>query len=85
MRAKSFLPQITMPRKVNWDLFYEGSYLFFWGLFEKIFVADNLAKIVNPVFAQPGPYEGGLVLNALYAFAFQIFCDFDGYSNMVSG
>jgi len=84
MRAKSFLPQITTPRKVSWDGFYEGGFLFFWGIFEKVFVADNLAKIVNPVFAA-GPYEGGDVLIALYAFAFQIFCDFDGYSNMARG
>ena len=85
MRAKSFLPQITTPRIVTWNSFYEGCYLFFWGLFEKIFVADNLAKLVNPIFAAQAPYEGATVLVALYAFAFQIFCDFDGYSNMARG
>ncbi len=85
MRAKDFLPQITTPRPINPGLFYQGAHLFFWGLFEKMFVADNLAKIVDPVFASPGPYKGEDVLTALYAFAFQIFCDFDGYSNMARG
>lgn len=85
MRAKEFIPQITAPRILRLEQFYEGCHLFFWGLFEKVFIADNLGKIVNPVFAAPGPYEGGQVLLALYAFAFQIFCDFDGYSNMARG
>lgn len=85
MRAKSFLPQVTQPRTVTLDGFFEGGFLFFWGVFEKVFVADNLAKITNPVFASSGVYEGGQVLLALYAFSFQIFCDFDGYSNMARG
>ena len=50
-----------------------------------MFIADNLAKIVNPIFSSHGSYEGGSVLLALYAFSFQIFCDFDGYSNMARG
>lgn len=51
----------------------------------KIFVADNLAKIVDPVFASSAPYNGVQVLVALYAFAFQIYCDFAGYSNIAIG
>jgi alginate O-acetyltransferase complex protein AlgI len=85
MRAKDFMPQIIAPRVWRWEQFYEGCHLFLWGLFEKIFIADNLAKMVNPVFAGGGPYSGESVLIALYAFAFQIFCDFDGYSNMARG
>jgi len=50
-RARHLLPQILSPRKLSLDKFYEGCYLIFWGLFLKIFVADNLATIVNPVFA----------------------------------
>jgi len=88
MRARQLLSQVVEPRIVTLNKFYEGCFLFFWGLFEKIFVADNLAKIVNPVFvggiSGPG-YNGVDVLVALYAFAFQIFCDFDGYSNMARG
>ena len=85
MRGKSFLPQISFKRRLSWAQVYEGGHLFLWGLFEKIFVADNMGKIVNPIFGNPGPYEGSSTLIALYAFTFQIMCDFDGYSNMARG
>ncbi|MCK4994034.1 MAG: MBOAT family protein [Candidatus Omnitrophica bacterium] len=84
-RAKRLLPQLLKPRKVTLDSFYKGSYLIAWGLFQKVFVADNLAKIVDSVFTGVAPYEGALVLMSLYAFAFQIFCDFAGYSNIARG
>ena len=85
MRAKDFLPQITQPRVLNLRQFYEGCYLIFWGLFEKVFIADNLAQIVDPVFQGAPPYDAGRVWIAMYSFAFQIFCDFDGYSNIARG
>ncbi|MFH0812247.1 MAG: MBOAT family O-acyltransferase [Pseudomonadota bacterium] len=84
-RAGHLLPQILSPRKINVNTFYEGCHLIFWGLFQKVFIADNLAKIVDPVFAAPPPYDGIEVLCASYAFAFQIFCDFAGYSNIARG
>ncbi len=84
-RAQHLLPQIQQPRKISLEKFYDGSFLIFWGLFQKIFVADNLAQIVNPIFAASGPYTGENVLLALYAFAFQIYCDFAGYSNIARG
>jgi len=85
MRAGDLLPQISSPRKLSLDKFYEGSYLIFWGLFQKVFVADNLARIADKVFNAPPPYNGAAVLLATYAFAFQIYCDFAGYSNMAMG
>jgi D-alanyl-lipoteichoic acid acyltransferase DltB (MBOAT superfamily) len=85
MRAEDLLPQIASPRKLRLDWFYEGCYLIFWGLFQKIFIADNLAKIVDFVFNAPAPYNGVQVLLTLYAFAFQIYCDFAGYSNIARG
>jgi len=84
-RAKHLLPQILSPRKITLHKFYEGCYLIFLGLFMKVLIADNLARIVDPVFAQGAPYNGAMVLIALYAFAFQIFCDFAGYSNIARG
>ncbi len=83
-RAAHLLPQIQNPRRLSPAQFYDGCYLIFWGLFQKIFVADNLARLVDPVFG--GSAAGGWqVLIALYAFAFQIFCDFAGYSNIARG
>jgi len=84
-RARHLLPQMLSPRKVDLDKFYKGCYLIFWGLFQKVFVADNLALIVDPVFAAGPPYSGVKIILASYAFAFQIFCDFAGYSNIARG
>jgi len=84
-RAKDLLPQILAPRKFSLNRFYEGCYLIFWGVFQKIFIADNLARIVTPYFNSQPPYNGANVLLVLYAFAFQIYCDFAGYSNIAIG
>ncbi len=84
-RATHLLPQVLKKRTVTLGGFYEGSYLIFWGLFQKVVIADNLAKLVDPVFNAAGPYRGEIVLIALYAFAFQIYCDFAGYSNIARG
>ncbi len=84
-RARHLLPQVLRPRIVTREGLAEGGYLVLWGLFQKVFVADNLARLVDPVFAASPPYNGAEVLVALYAFAFQIFCDFAGYSNIARG
>ncbi|MEI6437395.1 MAG: MBOAT family O-acyltransferase [Candidatus Omnitrophota bacterium] len=84
-RASHLLPQVVNPRRQDMEGFTKGSYLIFLGLFQKIFVADNLAKIVNPVFADPAAFQAMDILIAIYAFTFQIFCDFAGYSNIARG
>ncbi len=85
MRAKQLLPQIEAPRIVTAALFHEGTYLFLWGLFKKVFVADNLGKfIVDPAFAS-GDLTGFGYMIALYAFGFQIYADFSGYTDMARG
>lgn len=86
MRAADLLPQVLARRKVTWDKFYQGCYMVFWGLFMKIFVADNLATlIVDPVFTSQPPYNGVKVLLGLYAFVIQVYCDFAGYSVIAMG
>lgn len=84
-RANHLLPQILSPRQITLTKFYEGIYLIFWGLFQKMFIADNLANIVDPIFASDPPYSGTMVLIGAYAFVFQVLCDFDGYSNIARG
>lgn len=83
-RASRLLPQVASVRRLSLARFYEGCYLIFWGLFKKIVVADNLATIVDSAFQGSTP-TGGTALVALYAFAFQIYCDFSGYSNIARG
>ena len=84
-RARDLLPQILHERQLSWAKFTEGCHLILWGLFQKVFVADNLARIVDPVFDSETTANGAAVLLATYAFAFQIFCDFAGYSNIARG
>lgn len=83
-RAKNLLAQIIKPRVVSFAKFYEGYCLILWGLFLKMFVGDNLSKIVDSVFAGP-PYDSLRVVLAAYAFSFQIYADFAGYSEIARG
>lgn len=84
-RAKRLLPQIQNKRNITLNNLREGGWLILWGLFKKVFIADNLAKIVDDVFLQTGGFSGGVALMAIYAFAFQIYGDFSGYSDMARG
>jgi len=56
-----------------------------WGFFKKIVIADRLAVLVNQVYNHPAQYKGAALLLATYAFAFQIYCDFSGYSDIALG
>ncbi len=84
-RPAHLMPQILRPRILTLDGFREGALLILWGLYEKVFIADNLAPFAAQVFDRPGPHSSPAILLALYAYAFQILCDFDGYSNMARG
>jgi D-alanyl-lipoteichoic acid acyltransferase DltB (MBOAT superfamily) len=85
LRASLLLPQIARPRVITQAQIVEGLWLAGWGYFQKMFVADNLARLVAAVFG-PGATPTGLdVLIAIYAFAFQIYGDFAGYSNIARG
>ena len=85
MRPTTLLPQVANPRRWNLDQFYQGSYLIFWGLTKKVVVADNLSPIVDELFGKWQTIDGGLALLAVYAFAFQIYCDFSGYTDAARG
>jgi alginate O-acetyltransferase complex protein AlgI len=84
MRAVDLLPQILMPRHPTGRQWLDGTHLILWGFWKKVFVADNLAPIVTQVFAMPSP-SGFHALVAVYAFAFQIYCDFSGYTDIARG
>jgi alginate O-acetyltransferase complex protein AlgI len=56
--------------------------LFLAGLTKKLVVADHLAVLVDPVFANPLTYSRGTVISAVMAYSFQIYCDFSGYTDM---
>jgi alginate O-acetyltransferase complex protein AlgI len=90
MRAHTLLPQVVHPRRLQPGAIEEGLVLVLFGLFKKIVIADNLAPIANAVFFrfQDGTSAGLSGLDALvglYAFAFQIYGDFSGYSSIARG
>jgi len=85
LRATALLPQIARPRRISAEQIREGLWLMAWGFFQKIFVADNLAPVASHVFAPDTHATGVNVLLGTYAFAFQIYGDFAGYSNIARG
>jgi alginate O-acetyltransferase complex protein AlgI len=85
-RAEHLLPQITGQRRYHAGDFEEGLYHVLIGLFKKVVIADNVAPIVNYVFDLPASeLSAGMVMLGVYAFAFQIYGDFSGYSSMAQG
>jgi alginate O-acetyltransferase complex protein AlgI len=84
-RATHLLPQIKKSRKFNYENTIDGLRQILWGLFKKIVIADNCAKIVNTIFKDPGHFYGSTLLYGAILFAFQIYCDFSGYSDIALG
>lgn len=86
IRAATFLPQID--REPRWDdeRAQSGLLLILTGLFRKICIADVLATtLVDPVFADPAEHGSWMLWMAMYGYAFQIYFDFSGYSNVAIG
>lgn len=84
-RATNLLPQFQKPRPFDSQFAISGFYLIVWGLFKKVVVADHCAFFVNQIFDAPGGYSSlELVLGAVL-FAFQIYGDFSGYSDIAIG
>lgn len=84
-RAVNLLPQFDKKRVFNEEQAISGLNLILWGLFQKVVIADSCATYVNSIFDN---YESmnslSLMLGAVY-FAFQIYGDFAGYSNIAIG
>ncbi len=85
VRAKDFLPQIFQPQAINSALFKDSIFRIIIGLVKKLFIADYLAKYVDLVHLSPSAYSGGENLLAMYAYTFQIYFDFSGYSDIAIG
>jgi alginate O-acetyltransferase complex protein AlgI len=90
MRAHTLLPQVINPRQRSTSEFREGLALVLVGLFKKLVLADSMAPIANAVFVRladgdTAGLSGSEVLIGIYAFAFQIYGDFSGYSSIARG
>ena len=84
-RATQLLPQFYKPRTFDYALAVDGMRQVLWGLFKKIVIADNCAEFANLIFNNSAYMNGSaLILGALF-FAFQIYADFSGYSDIAIG
>ena len=84
-RAQHLLPQLHEAHRFDRVRAVSGVKLMAWGLFKKVVVADRLAAMVNAVYAMPSAYHGPAIVVATVFFAFQIYCDFSGYSDIAIG
>ncbi len=84
-RSTRLLPQFFEKHAFDADRIRSGLLLMAWGFFKKLVIADRLAVYVTEVYNGDTQYTGLTILVATYAFAFQIFCDFSGYSDIAIG
>lgn len=84
-RATHLLPQIKKKRIFNYEQAIDGLRQILWGLFKKIVIADNCAEYANMIFNNSTEYSGSTLVMGAVFFAFQIYGDFSGYSDIALG
>jgi alginate O-acetyltransferase complex protein AlgI len=85
-RPSHLLPQVQKGRTFEADRFFDGMLLIFSGLFRKCVVADNCALLANAAFGgQLGGPNLWVIVIGTYAFAWQVYGDFSGYSDIARG
>lgn len=84
-KSYHLLPQLERSRTVSFKGVRDGAFLALWGYFQKVLIADNLAIVIDRIFARSEASNGFVVCLAGYGFLLQIFCDFAGYSNIARG
>jgi len=84
-RPQNLLPQLRLARDFDPAGAVEGLRRLLWGMFKKVVVADRLAVLVDQAYARPEAQSGAVLAAATFFFAFQIYCDFSGYSDIAVG
>ncbi|OGF82399.1 alginate O-acetyltransferase [Candidatus Giovannonibacteria bacterium RIFCSPLOWO2_01_FULL_46_13] len=84
-RPQNLLHQFYEKHEFDYRRMSDGIKLMLWGLFKKAVIADRLAILVDRVYADPLSYGGAHFIVATVFFAFQIYCDFSGYTDMARG
>jgi alginate O-acetyltransferase complex protein AlgI len=84
-RATDLLPQFHTQRVFSLEAASEGCRFIIWGLAKKMLLADNLAAVVNGSYGSPRTASGAQLFLGTICFAFQIYCDFSGYSDIAVG
>lgn len=84
-RAAKLIPQFATPRSFNLQQSKQGLRQILWGLFKKVLVADKLGLAVNLIFENPQDYGAITLVYGGVLFAFQLYCDFSGYTDIAIG
>ncbi len=84
-RSENLLPQFHKNFTFDYERVKSGILLMCWGFFKKVVIADRLAEYVNMVYNNAPEYTGVPLIMATLFFAFQIYCDFSGYSDIAIG
>ncbi len=84
-RPYHVLPQLHHLPGFDRGRIVRGLQLMLWGFFKKMVIADRLGVLVSHVYDNPDPQNGVVVALATVAFAWQIFCDFSGYTDIARG
>jgi len=84
-RAANLLPQLRRALKVSWQDVADGLSMFVVGLFKKVALADYLAQYVDKVYDAPAEHAAPALILATFAFGWQIYFDFSGYTDMARG
>jgi D-alanyl-lipoteichoic acid acyltransferase DltB (MBOAT superfamily) len=84
-RPQNLLHQFRKETVFDHDRVTDGLKLMLWGFFKKVVIADRLTVLVDRVYSSPGAHNGSALALATYFFAFQIYCDFSGYSDIAIG
>ena len=84
-RETHLLQQIQKKRNFNYTQAVDGLRQILWGLFKKMVIADNCAIYANEIFANSDTASGSTLFLGAIFFAFQIYCDFSGYSDIALG
>jgi D-alanyl-lipoteichoic acid acyltransferase DltB (MBOAT superfamily) len=84
-RATNLLPQFYKKREFHYTQAVDGMRQVIWGLFKKVVIADNCAKYANIIFNNSDDYSGSTLFLGALLFAFQIYGDFSGYSDIAIG
>lgn len=84
-RAGDLIGQFRTRLTLDWNNLYLGAQQVGWGLFKKVVIADRLALLVDPLFAQPEAWSSPSLAAGVVFFGMQIYCDFSGYTDMAIG
>jgi len=83
-RPQHLLPQLHLAHSFDATRARRGLERMLWGFFKKLVIADQIAQVINPLFANPSS-EGPVLIFMAVAFTYQLYCDFSGYADIAVG